>query len=226
MLISMVLVACNTNEPIAMVTPIIQSVDIQATEYIGPTPVPVTVEASIQTDEAALPPAHTFPTPEIKERPRGEALAEAYADDLKWEFEPIEPVELGDEPVTLLFDEFFIDYDPFSYDPPEPSDKILALDGKRVVMEGYMAPPLKLGLDWFVLSKVPLGGCPFCSGAQDWIPDIVLVYIDGEEIPHDYTPLRIEGELHVGPSVDMETGMVSLVRIYTTNKDVEQIETQ
>ena len=90
-------------------------------------------------------------------------------------------------------------------------------------MEGYMAPPLQLGLDWFMMTRAPMGFCPFHSSAATWTPDILLVYVEGPELPFSWDPLRIEGELHVGGAVDPVTGMASLVRLYTAERDIEVI---
>ena len=47
--------------------------------------------------------------------------------------------------------------------------------GQQVTMQGYMAPPLKPKLDFFVLTRMPMATCPFCTTAADWPADIVLV---------------------------------------------------
>ncbi|MEM9774413.1 MAG: hypothetical protein AAF902_07525 [Chloroflexota bacterium] len=189
----------------------IQQVDI---ENMDPAPIPT--------------PPHTVPTPVIEELPAGQALTIAYAQDLGMTYELAVPVDFGDDPIVLNYDEFFDDYDPWSTEPPVMSARLKSLDGQRVVMEGYMAPPLKLGLDWFMLTAVPVGACPFCSGASQWTPDIVLIYVEGQgeeglEDLYTYYPLKVEGELHIGEVVDTETGMVSLVRIYTNKDNLEEI---
>ena len=95
------------------------------------------------------------------------------------------------------------------------SDKLLALEGKEVIMEGFMAPPLKPTLSFFVLTRVPMSVCPFCSSDSDWPYDIVVVYLDKKvtALPFD-RPLRVEGRLELGTKTDPETGFVSLVRIH------------
>lgn len=86
-----------------------------------------------------------------------------------------------------------------------------------------MAPPLQLGLDWFMMTRQPLGFCPFHSSTATWTPDILLVYVKGSEFPFSWEPLRIEGELHVGGTVDPVTGMASLVRLYADEGDIETL---
>jgi hypothetical protein len=97
------------------------------------------------------------------------------------------------------------------------SEKLLSLNGKNVVMEGFMAPPLKPTLRFFVLTSVPMAICPFCSTDSDWPNDIVLVFLrkEAEALPFD-RPIRVEGVLELGTKTDEETGFVSLVRIYAT----------
>ena len=99
----------------------------------------------------------------------------------------------------------------------ELSEKLKSLEDKAVIMEGFMAPPLKPTLNFFVLTRVPMSICPFCSSDADWPWDIVLVYLKEPVIalPFD-RPIRVEGRLELGTKVDEETGFVSLVRIYAT----------
>ena len=82
-------------------------------------------------------------------------------------------------------------------------------------MKGYMAPPLKPKLDFFVLTKQPMATCPFCSSAADWPVDIVLVVMPkGRELEPSTKGLEVTGRLDIGVKRDEETGFVSLVRIY------------
>jgi len=80
-----------------------------------------------------------------------------------------------------------------------------------------MAPPLKPTLNFFVLTRVPMSICPFCSSDADWPWDIVLVYLNEPvtALPFDRS-IRVEGRLELGTKTDEETGFVSLVRIYAT----------
>jgi hypothetical protein len=97
------------------------------------------------------------------------------------------------------------------------SEKLKSLDGENVVMEGFMAPPLKPTLRFFVLTSVPMAICPFCSTDANWPNNIVLVFLDKEALalPFD-RPIRVEGTLELGSKTDEETGFVSLVRIFAT----------
>jgi hypothetical protein len=98
------------------------------------------------------------------------------------------------------------------------SEKLLSLDGKKVVMRGYMAPPLKPELDFFVLTKVRLAFCPFCSTAAEWPDDIAVVYTPAP-MKSTERAVAVEGTIEVGSKMDQETGMVSLVRIYADKVD-------
>jgi hypothetical protein len=97
------------------------------------------------------------------------------------------------------------------------SEKLKSLEGQPVVMEGFMAPPLKPTLNFFVLTKIPMSICPFCSSDADWPYDIVIVRLDNpvRALPFD-RPIRVEGILELGSSMDPETGFVSLIRIRAT----------
>ncbi len=242
--IALMVAGCVRESPIAAVTPVpLESAEIRTNQVATlPTAVPapdavgqtVAEQPGVITtlndaDYTPVPPA--FPTepplptiPVMEQIPRGQALQQAKKEDIAREIQAPNPITFDTEPVPLRFDEFFVDFDPFSIEPPTLSDKLLSLDGKQVVIEGYMAPPLKLGLDWFMLTGFPMGFCPFHSSAATITPDIALIYVEGPELQYFYEPLRIEGELHLGESVDWQTGMVSLVRIYTSESSVEAIQ--
>ncbi|WP_169311933.1 hypothetical protein [Deinococcus maricopensis] len=97
----------------------------------------------------------------------------------------------------------------------EFSPKLKALSGQKVDITGFMAPPLKPKLDFFVLTKQPMSTCPFCSSSADWPPDIVLVIMpNGKTLDPSTGPIRVRGRLEVGVKRDDETGFVSLVRVY------------
>ncbi len=100
------------------------------------------------------------------------------------------------------------------------SPKLKTLNGHRVRMVGFMAPPLKPTLAFFVLTKVPMSICPFCSTDANWPNDIVVVRLSKPvtALPYDQ-PIQVTGKLEVGSQIDQETGFVSLVRI-----NAEQLE--
>jgi hypothetical protein len=134
-----------------------------------------------------------------------------------------EAVQLGDGvpeagPVPLKFDEFYEGFD--IRKGLILTEKLRSLDGREVIMEGYMAPPLKPELDFFVLSRIRLEFCPFCSDAADWPNDIAVVYMTGDPVKVTLEPVRVRGKLEVGQVVDPETGMVSLVRIFADELEV------
>lgn len=97
----------------------------------------------------------------------------------------------------------------------EYSDRLKALSGRQVSMSGYMAPPLKTKLDFFVLTREPMSTCPFCTTAADWPADIVLVIMPpGRELEPSVRGLNVTGRLDIGVKRDDDTGFVSLVRLY------------
>ncbi len=194
-----------------------------------PTPMVIVEEAeatptatSDATDEeigsAELLPTAT-PTPLSNNLPIGQAAAIAAATDVAVQPTPRNRIEFDtSRPVPIRFNEF--------YDGSDLrkglllSDKLVSLDGIDVTIEGYMAPPLKAELDYFVLTKVRLAFCPFCSTAADWPDDIALVYMMGEPATVTQAPVRVIGRMEIGQSRDEETGMVSLVRIYADEVEV------
>src|SRR5690606_11950304 len=39
--------------------------------------------------------------------------------------------------------------------------------GRRVAIEGFMAPPLKADSNFYVLTNIPMAVCPFCSSEAE-----------------------------------------------------------
>lgn len=166
-----------------------------------------------QAAEGSLPTA----TPWNNNLQAGQARDIALATDMAYQPTMRAELTFSDNPVSLNFDEFYDGYDMRA--GLIFSDKLLALDGQRVVMEGYMAPPLKPELDFFVLTRIRLAFCPFCTTGADWPDDIALIYLNDQATTATLNPVRVTGQIEVGASVDQETGMVSMVRIY-----VDQLE--
>lgn len=117
----------------------------------------------------------------------------------------------NEEVTSLEFDEFYSGASALGL---QLSAKLENLKGKKVQINGFMAPPLKPTLNFFVLTKVPMSICPFCSTDADWPNDIVLVKLSKPvtALPFD-RPITVVGELEVGYQMDEETGFISLVRI-------------
>jgi len=77
-----------------------------------------------------------------------------------------------------------------------------------------MAPPLKADAEFFVLTRLPMATCPFCSSEADWPSDIVLVKFGGRPIWVNFNvPIVVTGRLSLGTEIDEETGFVSRVRL-------------
>ena len=106
---------------------------------------------------------------------------------------------------------------------PILSEKAKSLNGKLVVMEGYMAPPLMPNVDFFVLTRTPMVYCPFCSTAADWPFDILFVRMAGGQSLPPTVPtqgIRVIGIFSVGTATDPATGFVSQVRITAQRVEV------
>jgi hypothetical protein len=121
-------------------------------------------------------------------------------------------------PVQLKFSEL---YGKVTIRGMEFAPKLLEAGGKRVEILGYMAPPLKPRIEFFVLTKTPMSTCPFCSTAADWPPDIVLIYAPkNRELLSMSGPIRVRGKLELGAKEDSSTGFVSLIRVYADEIEV------
>jgi hypothetical protein len=96
----------------------------------------------------------------------------------------------------------------------EFSEKAQALSGQEVVIQGFMAPPLKADAAFFVLTKLPMAVCPFCDSELNWPTDIVLVRLHSRQDWVDFNrPILVTGRLELGTEIDQETGFVSRVRL-------------
>ncbi|WP_373696658.1 hypothetical protein [Microvirga yunnanensis] len=94
------------------------------------------------------------------------------------------------------------------------SDRVKQLSGRRVLMKGFMAPPLKAEAAFFVLTKMPMALCPFCSSDADWPSDIVVVYLEEKQtFVQSNATITVDGLLEHGSWTDPETGFVSLLRL-------------
>ena len=88
------------------------------------------------------------------------------------------------------------------------------LEGERVRVEGFMAPPLDPGLPFFVLTKRPMAVCPFCESEADWPDDILAVYTKRALEPVSFNRrIEVEGQLELGGYEDPDIGFVSRVRL-------------
>lgn len=94
------------------------------------------------------------------------------------------------------------------------TEKAKKLEGAEVNMIGYMAPPLKPEIDFFVLTKLPMSTCPFCESEAQWPDDLVLALTREPISVVRYTDLiRVTGRFETGFKKDEETGFVSFVRL-------------
>ncbi|KFI24522.1 hypothetical protein [Paenirhodobacter enshiensis] len=94
------------------------------------------------------------------------------------------------------------------------SDKVKLLDGQSVRIRGFMAPPLKAEAQFFVLTRVPMALCPFCSTDADWPDNIVVVYLEHRQtFVQPNRTIEVTGRLEHGSWVDPDTGFVSQLRL-------------
>ena len=94
------------------------------------------------------------------------------------------------------------------------SDLARRLAGRRIAVEGYMAPPLLAEASFFVLTKRPMSVCPFCETAAEWPDNIVAVYTKRVVDPVPFNVgIDTTGVLELGPHRDADTGFLSMVRL-------------
>lgn len=86
--------------------------------------------------------------------------------------------------------------------------------GKRISLDGFMAPPLKANAAFFVLTRMPLTVCPFCETEEEWPEDILAVYTKRRLKVVSYNvKLTVSGVLQIGPRKDEQTGFLSMIRL-------------
>lgn len=94
------------------------------------------------------------------------------------------------------------------------------LEGETLSVGGYMAPPLKADIRFFVLTKIPMSVCPFCETEAEWPIDIVAVYTrrDFNIVPFN-RGIEVTGELSLGSYRDPDTGFLSMLRLENARFD-------
>ncbi len=119
-------------------------------------------------------------------------------------------IAFANDPITLTFSEMYNQSD----NGLSLSSKLEDSAGQTVEFLGYAAPPLKADADFFVLTRYPMGVCPFCESEADWPPDIIYIKLpEGGTDTIIFGALKVTGTLEVGTATDPETGFVSRVRI-------------
>ena len=207
---ALLLVACGanpTNQPTENTLP--------TTSGTVPTATPTLPTASNQVTANT----NATATPLSRELEPGEARRIAMATDIPMQPDIEDPQTFDSFPVSLTFDDFYAGFD--LRKGLLMTEKIQSLDGNQVVIEGYVAPPLKPRIDFFVLTRIQLAFCPFCSADTEWPTDIALVYMPEQNVMATDYPVRVTGQLELGTSTDAETGMVSVIRVYAD--EIEQI---
>lgn len=111
----------------------------------------------------------------------------------------------------ITFDELYASWSALGL---QFSDKVKLLTGQTVQIRGFMAPPLKAEAQFFVLTKIPMALCPFCSSDSDWPDNIVVVYLDRRQtFVQPNQTITVTGQLERGSWTDPETGFVSQLRL-------------
>ncbi len=121
-------------------------------------------------------------------------------------------------PESLTFDELYsgVGVLGLKYSP-----KVERLQGQRVRLRGFMAPPLKAEADFFVLTKEPVSLCPFCQSDADWPDDILVVHLSSnQEFVQNNTTIEVEGRLETGSRVDEKTGFLSRMRLMDARYEI------
>lgn len=94
------------------------------------------------------------------------------------------------------------------------SDRARELEGQRITVPGFMAPPLKADSRFFVLTKMPMSFCPFCETEAEWPDDILAVYTKRVvEVVAFNVNIETRGVLELGAYKDPDTGFLSMVRL-------------
>lgn len=83
----------------------------------------------------------------------------------------------------------------FEEEYPVFSEEVKALDGKEIVVEGWMIPLDELrGENYFVLSSLPFANCFFCGGAG---PETVIEVFSKKQIDFTEKKIKVKGKLTI-----------------------------
>lgn len=94
------------------------------------------------------------------------------------------------------------------------TERARELEGERIRLTGFMAPPLRAESRFFVLTVSPMPVCPFCDDEADWPSTIMPVFTESVVRPVPfYTPIEARGVLAIGEHREQETGFFSPLRI-------------
>ena len=86
----------------------------------------------------------------------------------------------------------------YEIESPIFGGKVLALEGKRIELRGYIVPLEEMqGHKYFVLSSLPYNVCFFCGGAG---PETVAEVYLKNEIAYTDDAISISGILHLNPT--------------------------
>jgi hypothetical protein len=103
-----------------------------------------------------------------------------------------------------------------------PSNRFWDLNGKTVLIKGFMGEVLSFDKHWFLLIPSPGAECPFDNGDETYWNKIMIVYVpDDFKLRYTTGPLLITGRLDVGIKLD-ESGYKTMFRLY--NASFEKIK--
>lgn len=90
----------------------------------------------------------------------------------------------------------------YEIDFPTFSDEVKALNGKEIVLEGWIIPLDELrGENYFVLSALPFANCFFCGGAG---PETVLEVFSEKNIKFTEKRIKVKGILNINADDPMK----------------------
>ena len=90
----------------------------------------------------------------------------------------------------------------YEIDFPTFSDEVKALNGKEIVLEGWIIPFDELrGENYFVLSALPFANCFFCGGAG---PETVLEVFSEKNIKFTEKRIKVKGILNINADDPMK----------------------
>ena len=85
--------------------------------------------------------------------------------------------------------------DKYEIDYPVFSSEVKALQGKTIVVKGYIIPLSELdGQSYFVFSALPYNLCYFCGSAG---PETVMEVYSRQKIPYTSKPIKMKGKLRL-----------------------------
>ncbi|RSK28705.1 hypothetical protein EJF36_18525 [Bacillus sp. HMF5848] len=122
--------------------------------------------------------------------------------------------------IEITFDQFFTKS---TTGDGQITDEMLALNGKKVGIKGYMTELTPIDNRFIYLVPTAGAACPFCSADNPKYLEAIAVYPpDGKTMEFTQDGIWAYGTLEVGEEIDEATGLISMFRLQADSIELFQ----